>query len=61
MFQLGKRNAQEVQAMQLEVTLEQRPVHVQVCELCVQIMAWNSDAPDQIIAICPECQKDLPG
>jgi hypothetical protein len=48
--------------MQLAVvTPEERTVHVQACELCVQIMAWNLDAPDQIIAICPECQKDLPG
>jgi hypothetical protein len=47
--------------MQLAVaTLEERAAHIQACELCVQIMGLNLQAPDKIISICPDCQRDIP-
>jgi len=42
------------------VTLDQRTVRAHVCELCVQIMKRNMEAPDQVIGICPDCHRDIP-
>ncbi len=48
--------------MQLAVaTLDGRMGQCHACELCVLIMGRNVEASEQIIGICPDCQRDLPG